>query len=75
MLVQGMIPQEIYSSSKKFLLQVRFLKDIIGSITEPLLMVGVLKEMHNLKKTFLIQARFQGRAQLVQGVLVVRRPF
>ena len=64
-----MISWEVYSSSKRFLLQVRFLKETIDLIIEPLLMVGSLEEIHDLKKKVLVQVGFQGRAHLVKGAL------
>ena len=66
-----MISEEIYSSSKRFLLRVKFLTEFIDLIIEPLLMEAVLEEIHYLKKKFLVQVGFQGRAHLVKGVLFI----
>ena len=55
----------------RFLPQVRVLKGSIDLIIEPLLMVGFLKKINDLKKKFLAQMGIQRSAHLVRGVLSI----
>ena len=68
-----MISSEIHNSSMRFLLQVRFLKEIMCFTTESLHMIGLLEDIQKLKNKFLVQAGFQRRAYLFQGGLIFLR--
>ena len=53
-----MICEENYNSSMRLLLQVRFVKEVIGLIAESWLMVGLLQEFHHLNYNFFVQVGF-----------------